>query len=193
MFFCGKCFVYNDREPAFVGIAVREYAHKRTEFLTQLKEDILSACGICLDFFEQEVQAVLRLHIIFEFIFEGLRLKFGKFFDFLAQRSVFVLQLFNGLHDIGWFFEQGFDLLELSGFVFVILHGGLASDGFYAANACGNGTFCDQFKHADLVGVGHVDATAKFDGWAKFNDANGVAVFFAEKGHGPFLLGAFNI
>ena len=44
-----------------------EYANKGAEFLAQLKEDVFGACGVGMDFFEQEVQAVLRLNVIFEY------------------------------------------------------------------------------------------------------------------------------
>jgi len=69
----------------------------------------------------------------------------------------------------------------------------MAGDGFYAANTSGNGAFCNKFKDPDLVGVGNVNATTQFDGLTKFNNANGVAVFFSKECHGTFFLGTFDI
>ena len=69
---------------------------------------------------------------------------------------------------------------------------GLACDGFYAADACGDAAFACDFEEADVASAGNVGAAAQFGGVvAHRNHAHEVAVFFAKQHHGAGFLRVF--
>ena len=64
-----------------------------------------------------------------------------------------------------------------------------AGDGFDAADAGGDGGFADELEQADLAGGGGVGAAAELGREvADLDDADAVAVLFAEERHGAELV-----
>ena len=62
-------------------------------------------------------------------------------------------------------------------------------NGFNAANAGCHTAFRQDFKRADLAGVGYVGSSAEFHAViADGNHAHAVAILFLEKGNGPCFL-----